>query len=94
MTAWCRSDLFNRSDKSLAGRLRYRDTLEDLLDKDMGLYRRQTFSNRTRVYAESEHRPGVARSFGLNHDLSDHSPVLGANVCRKGYGVRWGRSSK
>ena len=67
-----RRGVWRRSCRGLAGRFRHRDTLKDLPNKHMGLYRRQTFGNRARVYAQSEHCPGIARSFGLNHDLPDH----------------------
>ena len=67
-----RSGVWRRSCRGLAGRLRHGDTLKDLPDKDMGLYRCQPFGNRARVYPQSEHGPGVARCFGLNHDLPDH----------------------
>ncbi len=67
-----RSGVWRCSCRGLAGRLRHGDTLKDLPDKDMRLYRCQPFGNRARVYPQSEHGPGVAGCFGLNHDLPDH----------------------
>ena len=67
-----RRGVWRRNCLGVAGRFRHRDPLKNLPNKHMGLYRRQTFGNRARVYAQSKHCPGIARSFGLNHDLPDH----------------------
>ena len=67
-----RRGVWRRNCLGVAGRFRHRDPLKNLPNEHMGLYRRQTFGNRALVYAQSKHCPGIARSFGLNHDLPDH----------------------
>ncbi len=79
-----RSGEVRRIGRRLAGRLRHRDALEDLADKKVGLDRRQSFGNRGRVDAQPEHCPRVAWNVSLDHDLSDHTPVLGAVGGRNG----------
>ena len=40
----------------------------------MSLRRRQVICDEACVNAQTEHRPGVAGRFKLNHDLPDHRP--------------------
>jgi hypothetical protein len=40
----------------------------------MSLRRRQVIRDEACVNAQTEHCPGVAGRFKLNHDLPDHSP--------------------